>query len=679
MSAHASLLSSFKIRNLTFRNRIFSSGHAAGYAEDNMPGERYQQYQEEKAKGGVALTIIGASSSVAIDSPLTFRQIDLSDDRVLRYLERFSQRIHRHGAAIFSQITHLGRRGHWNTRDWLPLSGPSNNREILHRSYAKEMEDFDFGRIRRAYRDAALRLQKSGFDGCEVVGIAHHLFDSFLSPSVNKRTDRYGGSVENRMRFCIEVLDDIRAAVGNDFIVGVRMSVDEFLPDGYDNNEGIDIASRFAASGLADYINVFQSHGDTARGIVSQIPDMSFRTSPFLHFASGLKAAVDIPIFHASGVRDVASAARAIEGGHVDMVAMTRGHIADPHLVRKLIEGEADQIRPCIGANYCIDRGGHGGDMLCIQNAATGREQMMSHVKSKAAVFKRVVVVGAGPAGLEAARVAAERGHKVHLFEKADRLGGQVNLAAALAWRSNMLGITQWLEMRVRKLGVDVRTNFAPTSDDVIAMQPDVVVVATGGRPTLPDIPGVELLNSSWDILSGKTSPAQNVLLFDEMGEHAAMTCADMITENGSLLEFVAMDRRPGEDVGNTAEVAFMKRLYAKNVIFTVNQRLNSVHREGNVLICTLKNTFTDVLEEREVDQVVVDMGTSAVHDLYDQLRPVSVNAGQVDYHDMIAMKEQSVNVRHDGAFRLFRVGDAVHHRNIHAAIYESSRLLSVV
>ena len=679
MSAYAPLLSSFEIRNLTFRNRIFSSGHAAGYAEDNMPGERYQQYQEEKAKGGVALTIIGASSSVAIDSPLTFRQIDLSDDRVLPHLERFSERIHRHGAAIFSQITHLGRRGHWNTRDWLPLSGPSNNREILHRSYAKEMEDFDFGRIRRAYRDAAFRLQKTGFDGCEIVGIAHHLFDSFLSPSVNKRTDKYGGSVENRMRFCLEVIDEVRAAVGNDFIVGVRMSVDEFLPDGYENNEGIDIATRFVASGLVDYVNVFQSHGDTARGIVSQIPDMSFRTAPFLHFASGLKAAVDIPVFHASGVRDVASAARAIEGGHVDMIAMTRGHIADPYLVRKLIEGKADQIRPCIGANYCIDRGGHGGDMLCIQNAATGREQTLSHITPKASHAKRVVVVGAGPAGLEAARVAAERGHHVHLFEKSDRLGGQVNLAAALGWRANMLGITQWLEMRVRKLGVDVRTGSAATPDDVVNLQPDVVVVATGGRPTLPDIPGSELLITSWDILSGKVSPAENVLLADETGEHAAMTCADVITESGSLLEFVVMDRRPGEDVGNTAEVAFMKRLYAKNVIFTTNQRLNSVHREGNVLVCTLKNMFTDVLEEREVDQVVVEMGTSATHDLYDALRPLSVNAGQVDYHEMIAMQAQSVSSNPAGAFRLFRVGDAVHHRNIHAAIYESSRLLSVV
>jgi len=212
MSDYADLLKPFKLKHLPLRNRVMSTAHAPHFAEDGMPGERYQLYHAEKAKGGIGLTIFGGSSSVAVDSPLSFSQIDISHDRVLPYLQNFAKRVHEQGAALFCQITHLGRRGRWDTRYWLPLIGASKNREPLHRAFAKEMEDFDFPRVIRAYGAAARRCRESGLDGCEVIAVAHHLIDSFLSPAVNQRTDQYGGSLENRARFGLEVLQEVRPA-----------------------------------------------------------------------------------------------------------------------------------------------------------------------------------------------------------------------------------------------------------------------------------------------------------------------------------------------------------------------------------------------------------------------------------------------------------------------------------
>src|SRR5262249_34509635 len=297
---------------------------------------------------GIALTIFGGSSSVAVDSPLSFSQIDISHDRVLPYLRKFAERVHEQGAALFCQITHLGRRGRWDTRYWLPLIGPSKNREPLRRPSAKEMEDFDFPRVIRAYGAAARRCRESGLDGCEVIAVAHHLIDSFLSPAVNQRTDRYGGSPENRARFGLEVLQEVRRVVRPDYVVGLRLSGDEVIEGGLGSEDCVDLALLYARSGLIDYLNVYQAHGDTFRGIATMLPNMSYPPAPFLYLASAVKAKTELPVFHASGIRDLATAGRAVAEGHVDMVAMTRGHIADPHILRNLLDNRPAAIRQCV-------------------------------------------------------------------------------------------------------------------------------------------------------------------------------------------------------------------------------------------------------------------------------------------------------------------------------------------
>ena len=465
MIAHAdALLKPLTIKGLTIRNRVMSTSHAPGYGRDGKPQERYQLYHEEKAKGGIGLTMFGGSSSVALDSPAApWNQISVADDSVIPFFRSFSERIHRHGAKLMIQLTHMGRRTKWDTENWLPTVSASPRREPASRTIPKELEEEDIARIVRGFGEAARRCREGGLDGCEISAAHGHLVDQFWSPSVNQRTDKYGGSLENRMRFGIEVLEAMRAAAGDDYVIGIRMSGDELVADGLSQEECLRIATEYASRGLVDFVNLM---GGQARDHIAHaisLPNMSFPVAPFLYLPSALKRETDVPVFHAQRVTDLATAARAVAEGHVDMVAMTRAHIADPHLVKKLSEGRADDIRQCVGAGYCIDRIYVGGDALCIQNAATGREATMPHVIPKAERRRTVVVIGAGPGGLEAARVSAERGHRVVLFEKERGVGGQINIAAKGGWREALSGIPRWLFGQVTKLGVELRLGVEAT------------------------------------------------------------------------------------------------------------------------------------------------------------------------------------------------------------------------
>ncbi len=676
MSKYEALLKPFTIKNVTFRNRIMSTSHAPGYAEDGMPGERYQLYHTEKAKGGIGLTMFGGSSSVALDSPLSFNQISVAEDRVLPYLRQFADRVHAEGAAIMCQITHIGRRGAWDNANWLPLINPSATREPMHRHYAKEMEDFDFKRVLANFGTAALRLKEAGIDGCEIIAAAHHLIDAFISPALNQRTDKYGGSLENRMRFGMEVLQTVREAVGDDYVLGLRIAGDELLRGGLDQTDCLKVITGYSNSGLIDFINVYQGHGDDFRGLQSMIPDMSFASAAFLHLPSAVKAEVDIPVFHGSAIRDLATANRAVEEGHVDMIAMTRAHIADPYLVKKLMEGREDDIRQCVGANYCIDRGGSGRDALCLQNVVTSREETLSHEIKRSSTPQKIVIVGAGPAGLEAARTAALAGHRVVLFEAAAKPGGQLRLATTVDWRSGMGGIVRWLEMQVTKLGVDIRYETPASREAILAEAPDTVIIATGGVPTVPDVPGIDKAVSARSILSGKVAPGKNVLLFDVTGGHVGMTTADYISQRGGVVEIITPDQMVGEEVGRTARVSFMKRLYERKTVMSPSNDLMEVYLDGNALIAVLREVNSDREEEREVDQIVYEAGTQPVADLYFALKPLSRNGGEIDQQAFISLAPQTVVSNPEGQFTLYRIGDAVLSRNVHASMYEATRLV---
>ena len=373
------LLQPLTIRHLTLKNRIMSTSHACGLEEGGMPKEAYQLYHEEKAKGGLALTMFGGSSNIAPDSPNVFRQLNVGVDEVIPWLRQFSERIHRHDCAIMVQITHLGRRGESYVGDYLPTIAPSPLRETLHRSFPREMDAHDIARVIKAFGDAAWRCKEGGLDGLETLAGAH-LIGQFLSPATNKRTDGYGGSMENRCRFGLEVYDEIRRRVGDDFLVGFRFVVDEGLKAGLSFDDCVAIAQRFERYGTLDFFNAVYGRMDTALGLaVDNMPGMASPMAPWLAKAAAFKREVKLPVFHAARIADVATARHAIAEGLIDMAAMTRAHIADPHLVEKFARGEEARIRPCVGATHCMGAT----RPSCLHNPASGREKAMPHVIAK--------------------------------------------------------------------------------------------------------------------------------------------------------------------------------------------------------------------------------------------------------------------------------------------------------
>jgi 2,4-dienoyl-CoA reductase-like NADH-dependent reductase (Old Yellow Enzyme family) len=680
MATNDPLLQPFQLKGLTLKNRVISTSHEPAYAEDGLPTLRYQLYHEEKARGGIALTMFGGGTLVAPDTPPAYGNLYAGDDRIVPHFRELARRVHGYGAATMCQITHLGRRTSNYQGNWLPVIAPSPVREAAHRAFPKMMEDWDIKRVVKAYGAAAARCREGDLDGIEIEAYGH-LLDSFWTPTINRRTDEYGGTLKNRMRFSLEVLEEIRRQVGSDYIVGVRMSFDEDVEGGIQFDEGLRIGEILVDTGMIDFISVIRGHVDSNAGMSNVIPNMGTPQAPYLEFSGAVKRHFDLPVMHAARINDVATARYAIKEGLLDLVGMTRAHFADPHIVAKIIRGEEDQIRPCVGAGYCIDRIYGEGEALCLHNPATGRESTVPQVITPSGgPYRRVVVVGAGPAGLEAARVCAGRGHDVLLMEASRLHGGQVNLAARVDRRKEILGITDWLFDQCQRLKIETRFDCYADVDMVNQASPDVVLIATGGVPSVGRFTeGENLAVTSWDILSGSVPIEKNVLFYDDNGQHAGVSCAEFLAESGCDLEYLSPEMMIAPDIGGTNHPAYLRSLYGNEVTISLNQRLAGIAREDDGFTATLYSEYTQKKTHRRVDQVVVDHGTLPADDLYFALKPDSSNRGEVDQASLLDGQPQSVVNNPAGTFQLFRLGDAVNSRNIHAAIYDALRLCVVI
>ncbi len=669
------LLQPFQLKHLTLRNRVMSTSHASGMNDhEAMPAEAYQAYHLAKAKGGLALTMFGGSSYVSGDSTWQGGHISVATDNVIPHLQSFSEQIHSAGAALMVQITHLGRRADANTWNWLPAIAPSPIRETLHRTIPREMDRDDIDRVVKHFGDAAYRCKEGGLDGLETMMQAH-LIGQFMSPATNKRSDEFGGSLENRCRFALMVHEEIRKRTGDDFIVGMRYGIDEMMQGGVDFEECVEAAHILERSGLLDFFNANFGRIDKMMEMVEQcMPGMSMPIAPWLEKAGAFKREVNLPVFHAARITDMATARHAIREGLLDMVAMTRAHIADPNIVNKLARGEEDRIRPCVGATHCMGAN----RPSCLHNPASGRERYWpQNIKRTEGPIRKIVIVGGGPAGLEAARVSAERGHDVVLFEAADALGGQLRMATAASWRKDVIGIVDWRAAELEVLGVDVRLNHYAERAEIVAEAPDVVIFATGGIPATELVEGAEHCTSPWDILTGAVAGGDKVVVYDGTGRHPAPSVAEFMTRQGKDVDLVLLDDVVAKELDYAEQSVWKKRIAQEHIRTQTDTALTSVEKNGNALEAVFTHELTGEEIRFTCDTVVVENGTLPADDVYQDLRSHSVNNGVLDIEAFADGNPQPSleATSEDGSFSVFRIGDAAASRNAAAAIFDALRL----
>ena len=674
-----SLLQPFQLKHLNLKNRIITTSHEPAYNENGFPKDRYIAYHLERAKGGIAMTMTAGSTVVSKDSPPSFDNIHAYKDEVVPWIKKLTKAIHDQDCAIMIQLTHLGRRTSWNKGDWLPSISSGKHREPAHKAFPKVTESWDIQRIIKEYGDAAERMKEGGMDGVELEGQGH-LIGQFLSPLTNELETEYGGSFENRLRFTLDVLSEIRKKVGYKFILGIRCVLDEVQAGGITKTEGFKIAKTLSESGLIDYLNINRGRIHTDPILTKQIPIQGMKSAPHLDFVGEIKKEVNLPIFHASKISDVATARYAISNGLVDMIGMTRGHLADPHIVKKITEKREDDIRPCVGATYCLDRIYQGEEALCIHNAATGRELIFPNVIISSKSKKKIVIVGAGPAGLEGARIAAERGHEVVVFEAASDPGGQIRLCAKSDRRKDMMGIIDWRMQQCTKRKVKFNFNILAESQNVLEENPDNVIIATGGIPNLELFEtkkDLENVFTSWDIISGDIKLAENILIYDEAGDHTAMQSAEIAIQGGSTVEFMTPDRLISSEIMGMNLTPYIKNLQNKKITYSIAKRLLDVSIKDNKLNALIGSDYDEKFKHNSTyDQIILNYGVKPLDELYFNLVPHSKNEGEVNYDKFIKGEQQNIIKNKNNKFNLYRIGDAISSRNIHAAIYDALRLV---
>jgi 2,4-dienoyl-CoA reductase-like NADH-dependent reductase (Old Yellow Enzyme family) len=656
LSEFPSTFRPLRIGSLTVPNRLFVTAHATQFVEDDpsgfhrwsLLGERARAYYEDRAKGGFGLQVIGQTQvdpQSGTDRPSSF-----APEVVERY-RAIADSCHRHGSKVFVQLNHNGReRGSSGPDSWEPLWSASSL-PAGHGEMTKAMDHDDIARLIASFAAAAVRCRDAGIDGVEVHAAHPHMIGEWLTPAFNRRDDAYGGSLSNRLRIVVEIIDAIRHACGDELVVGVRINGAWTMPGGQTLDEGVEIATLLAATGQVDFLDV------------SGVPTIGSIGSPLgglIPWAEAVKRAVpQLPVLGVGRIVRPEQAEEILARGGVDMVGMTRASIADPELPEKARTGRASEIRVCIGAGQgCLMRNRDRRPLACQQNAAVGREAEWGiGTVRRAATPRRVVVVGGGPAGVEAAVVAARRGHEVVLFEQGLRLGGQIRLITRNPRREEFWRVVEWGEGQLALHGVDVRLGERATLESVLATRPDDVVVATGSVPRrdgwYPVTPHVDALPghdrphvvTTWDALDGACDDAGHVVVVDAHGYHHTSDVVEYLSGRGVAVTAVsaAPSFAPGVDDHDRPDL--MRALRDRPVELVTSSIVEAIGAD-HVAVIDAFRARRRVIDG--VDRVVLSTGQEPVTDLYHALR------------------QQGVATQ--------RVGDCVTPRGVEHAVFEGHR-----
>ncbi|QGX97013.1 oxidoreductase [Roseovarius faecimaris] len=577
------LLSPLTIRGRTFRNRIFSTGHMTVMLQDGVPTDRMVAYHEARAKGGAALIIIEAARAHASgDSGRP--AIRAYDDACIPGYRRIAEACQPHGAMVFGQLTHPGREmpmaaDGTHAVAHAPSAIPNERFHVMPREMPVSMvQDIIAG-----FGDAAARLRKAGLDGVEVVASHGYLLSQFLNPRLNHRTDAYGGSFDNRLRFVAESLAAVRERIGDKMILGIRLSGDEKGHDGLEGAEMVEIARALASLGVLDYLNVTAGTSSSLAGSTHIVPPMAYGAAYTAPLAAAIRAQVDLPVFVAGRINQPQIAESVLSSGQADMCGMTRAMIADPLMPQKAREGRLDDIRACVACNQaCIGHMLNGVPISCIQHPETGRELEFGDLP-KTETPRRVMVVGGGPAGLKAAAVAAARGHEVTLYEAHATLGGQVNLAQMLPGRAEFGGVTPNLTREAEQAGVRIRLNAVVTREVIDSEAPDALILATGATPYMPAIEGAEEAHvvEPWAVLQGTANVGSRVVIADWRCDWIGLGIAEKLARDGCHVRLAVNGMTAGQSIPQYARDAWLGELHRLGVEITPYTRLYGVDEDS--------------------------------------------------------------------------------------------------
>ena len=653
MSRYRYLFSPLRIGPITVRNRIVFSAHLTNYAADGLPTEQHAAYYEARAAGGAGLIITEEHSTHPTDWPYE-KLIHGFHREVIPGYRRITDAVHRHDVPILAQINHNGGQAS-SMYSRLPVWAPSPVADPLFREVPKAVNTREIAEIVAGYGLVAGHCAEGGFDGVELQCSHSSIVRGFLSGATNMRTDQYGGSLENRARLLIEIVAAVREAIGPNRALGVRLCGDELIDGGTTITEAVEIAKLVEATGQVDYINT--SIGVATATLFMIEASMHIPPGYALFIPNAIRQEVDLPVVGVGRFKDAIQAERALADGHCDLVGAVRAQIADPDFARKAQSGEHDDTRLCLSCNQeCVGRMGLNRWLGCIENPHTGREAIA--ITPAPAHRKRVMVVGAGPAGMQAAIAAATQGHDVVVYERDQVAGGQVRWAASVANRAELGDIVRNQLNELRRLDVKLAYGQAVDASFVAAERPDAVIVATGADPARPYwAPGdddriVDVL----DVLQGHASPAagERVVIVDELGFHQATSVAEVLADRGCIVEIVTPGMVVGQDLGITLDMeGFCIRAAAKGIVLTPDSvvmgwtaaaELTASQGELSVLHHVSGRMLTI-----SADWVVLAVPGTPADGLYRDLR----SAG-VDVH---------------------RVGDCIAPRRVHSAVVDGQRI----